>query len=177
MKEMLEMMEKGPIEIGANDKNGTPLKQFDFVIGELGDWELGDWNIGGIIFSVIENEFVAHFMDCWTTKDNLDKVEKLDDVIAKEVFGWEKIREYWGRDGQPMKDMLISDFHAVNYSALVLEELGKKHEVSVTNSDGEWGGDWIVEVDEQKYFGERLGVAICNAAVNTVRKEGKNNEN
>lgn len=71
-----------------------------------------------------------------------------------------------GKDRRPMKDMLISDFHAVNYSALVLEELGKKHEVSVTNPDGEW----IVEVDEQKYFEERLGVAICNAAVNTVRK-------
>lgn len=173
MKKMLEMMEKGPIEIGANDKNGTPLKQFDFVVGELGDWELGEWNIGGIIFSVIENEFVAHFMDCWTTKDNLDKVEKLDDVIAKEVFGWEKVGEYWGRDGRAMKDMLISDFHAVNYSALVLEELGKKHEVSVTNPDGLW----IVEVDEQKYLEGRLGVAICNAAVNTVRKGVKNNEN
>lgn len=86
-------MEKGAIEINAVDKNEEALKQYDSVIAHDGC----EWRIGCITYSVIDENFVAHFEESWISFEDLNEVEKLNDVIAHEVLRWEKVETHWGK--------------------------------------------------------------------------------
>ena len=121
-------VEKGAIEINAVDKNGEALKQYDSVIAHDGF----EWRIGCITYSVIDENFVAHFEESWISFEDLNEVEKLNDVIAREVLKWQKVETHWGKDGKAFHDMPIEKFDAINYAAIILDQLHEDgHDVRV----------------------------------------------
>ncbi|PGM92285.1 BC1872 family protein [Bacillus cereus] len=158
-----EMWKQGAIEINAVDKNGESLKQYDSVIAHDGC----EWRIGCITYSAIDENFVAHFEESWISFEDLNEVEKLNDVIALEVLGWIKVETHWGKDGKAFHDMPIEKFDAINYAAIVLDRLDEDdREVRIKNENG----NWQVNIDENDYIvEEKFGIAVCAAAVNAVR--------
>lgn len=158
-----EMWKKGAIEINAVDKNEEALKQYDSVIAHDGC----EWRIGCITYSVIDENFVAHFEESWISFEGLNEVEKLNDVIAHEVLRWEKVETHWGKDGKAFHDMPIEKFDAINYAAIILDQLHEDgRDVSIKNESG----DWQVNIDDNDYIiEEKFGIAVCAAAVNAVR--------
>ncbi|WP_459499885.1 BC1872 family protein [Bacillus sp. C1] len=161
-----EMWKQGAIEINAVDKNGEALKQYDSVIAHDGC----EWKVGCVVYSVIDDNFVAHFEDSWISFDSLNEVEKLNDVIAHEVLGWEKVETHWGKDGKPFHDMPIENFDAINYAAIILDQLNEAgRDVRVKTEDGYWQ----VNIDNNDYIvEEKFGIAVCVAAVNAFRGNG-----
>lgn len=159
-----EMWKKGAIEINAVDKNGQSLKQYDSVIAHDGC----EWRIGCITYSAIDENFVAHFEESWISFEDLNEVEKLNDVIAQEVLGWEKINGHWGKDGKAFHDMPIEKFDAINYAAIILDQLNEdKRDVRVKTEEGYWQ----VNIDNNDYIvEEQFGIAVCVAAINAVRE-------
>ncbi|MFY0167325.1 MULTISPECIES: BC1872 family protein [Bacillus cereus group] len=158
-----EMWKQGPIEINAVDKKGESLKQYDSVVAHDGC----EWRIGCVVYSAIDDNFVAHFEDSWISFDGLNEVEKLNDVIAREVLGWEKIENHWGKDGKAFHDMPIEDFNAINYASIILDQLNEKgRDVRVKTENGYWQ----VNIDNDDYIVEEMfGIAVCVAAINAVR--------
>ncbi|ADY20345.1 hypothetical protein P4U05_17010 [Bacillus paranthracis] len=158
-----EMWKQGPIEINAVDKKGELLKQYDSVVAHDGC----EWRVGCVVYSAIDDNFVAHFEDSWISFDSLNEVEKLNDVIARELLGWEKVETHWGKDGKAFHDMPIEKFDAINYAAIILDKLHEDgRDVSVKNEDG----DWQVNIDDNDYIVEEtFGIAVCVAAINAVR--------
>jgi len=92
--------------------------------------------------------------------------EKLDHVIAKEFLGLEKCGAYWGKNNTPFIRMPIEYFNAVEESTLILETLGRRYKDLFTVIEN---GCWYLTVNKQIYSEERLGIAACLAAVNSVR--------
>lgn len=158
-----EMWKQGAIEINAVDKNGESLKQYDSVIAHDGC----EWKIGCITYSAIDENFVAHFEESWISFEDLNEVEKLNDVIAREVLEWEKVETHWGKDGKAFHDMPIEKFDAINYASIILDRLHEEGcDVSVKNEDGYWQ----VNIDDNDYIvGEKFGIVVCEAAINAAR--------
>ncbi|HHK5536871.1 TPA: hypothetical protein ACQUHH_005417 [Bacillus mobilis] len=159
-----EMWKQGAIDINAVDKNGESLKQYDSVIAHDGC----EWKIGCITYSAIDENFVAHFGDGWISFEDLSEVEKLNEVIAREVLGWEKIETHWGKGGKAFHDMPLEEFDAINYSTIILDHFHEEgRNVMVKNEDGYWQ----VNIDDNDYVvEEKIGIAVCAAAVNAVRR-------
>lgn len=158
-----EIWKQGPIEINAVDKKGESLKQYDSVVAH----DEFEWRVGCVVYSAFDDNFVAHFEDSWISFDSLNEVEKLNDVIAREVLGWEKIEGHWGKDGKAFHDMPIEKFDAINYAAIILDKLhedGRDVRVKTEN------GYWQVNIDNNDYIvEEQFGIAVCVAAINAVR--------
>ncbi|PEI77445.1 BC1872 family protein [Bacillus wiedmannii] len=158
-----EMWKQGAIDINAVDKNGEALKQYDSVIAHDGC----EWRIGCITYSVIDENFVAHFEESWISFEDLNEVEKLNDVIAYEVLEWEKVGTHWGKDGKAFHDMPIADFDAIDYAGIILDKLNDQdHKVEIKNENG----SWCVTLHEEEYIEEKFGIAVCKAVVNTVKE-------
>ncbi|MCU5514403.1 hypothetical protein OCF62_07440 [Bacillus wiedmannii] len=164
IEKAMEIWKQGAIEINAVDKNGQSLKQYDSVIAHDGC----EWRIGCITYSSIDENFVAHFEESWISFEDLNEVEKLNDVIAQEVLGWAKINGHWGKDGKAFHDMPIEKFDAINYAAIILDQLNvDERDVRVKTE----GGYWQVNIDDNDYIvEEKFGIAVCTAAVNAVRE-------
>ncbi|WP_319618214.1 MULTISPECIES: hypothetical protein [Bacillus cereus group] len=159
----IEMLKQGEIEIGATDKNGNALKQFDFVVKQ--DDEEGI-SICCILYHGVTKEFVAmSTSDWWVPFQDLHVTEKLDHVIAIEFFGLERVGQYWGVKNQPFENMPVDQFGALNESTNILEKLGEEHNATINKVDGHWH----IKIGDKDYSDERLGVAACLAAVSTVR--------
>ncbi|MDA2732959.1 hypothetical protein PDR34_24710 [Bacillus cereus] len=158
-----EMWKQGAIDINAVDKNGEALKQYDSVIAH----DDIEWRIGCITYSVIDENFVAHFEETWISFEDLNEVEKLNDVIAYEVLGWEKVGTHWGKDGKAFHDMPIENFNAIDYPGIILDKLNEQdHKVKIKNENS----SWCVTLYGEEYIEDNFGVAVCKAAVNTVRE-------
>lgn len=158
-----EMWKQGAIEINAVDKNGESLKQYDSIVAHDGC----EWRIGCIMYSAIEGNFVAHFEDTWISFENLNEVEKLSEVVAQEVMGWEKIDGHWGKDGRAFHDMPIEQFDPINDAALVADKLNEDdYTLEIKNENGYW----YIKLESDLYIEERFGIGVCEAAVNAVRE-------
>lgn len=158
-----KVWKQGAIEINAVDKSGEALKQYDSVIAHDGC----EWRIGCITYSAIDENFVAHFEESWISFEDLNEVEKLNNVIAYEVLGWEKVGTYWGTKEKAYHDMPIEDFDAIDYVGIILDKLNEQdHKVEIKNENG----SWCVTLYGEEYIEEKFGIAVCKAAVNTVRE-------
>jgi hypothetical protein len=156
---------QGAVEISAVDKNGDALKQYDYVIAHDGNTE---WRIGCITYSLIDKGFVAHFEETWISFEDLNVVEKLNNVIAQEVLGWEKIETQWGKDGKAFNDMSIEEFDAINYAGIILDKLNSEdQQVQIKNEDGYCFV--TANDDDVGYVDEKFGIAVCKAAINLTR--------
>lgn len=164
MMKSVKLLKNEELEIGTTDKHGNPLKQFDFVVTE-DDFE--GISICQILYNGITKEFVAmNSAGWWVPYKDLGVTQKLNDVIAREFFGLEKCGDYWGKDNTPFVNMHIEYFDAIHESDLILERLGRKHDIFTMKERG----CWYLTVDGKIYTEERLGLAVCLAAINTVRK-------
>ncbi|ARJ25703.1 hypothetical protein B7492_31905 (plasmid) [Bacillus mycoides] len=155
------------LEIGTTDKYGNQLKQSDFVVAQ-DDFE--GISICQILYHGLTKEFVAMSSSGWWIpyQDLSIATEKLNHVIAQGFLGLEKCGSYWGKRNKPFIRMQIECFNAVEESTLILEILGRRYKDLFTVIEN---GCWYLTVNKQIYSEERLGIAACLAAVNSVRNK------
>jgi hypothetical protein len=168
MKKSIKPLKGEELEIGTTDKYGNQLKQSDFVVAQ-DDFE--GISICQILYNGITKEFVAMSSSGWWVPyhDLSIATEKLDHVIAQEFLGLEKCGAYLGKGNTPFIRMPIEYFNPVEESTLILEKLGRRYKrdfFTVIEN-----GCWYVTVNKQIYSEERLGIAACLAAVNSVRNK------
>lgn len=163
----VQLLKGEEFEIGTTDKQGNPLKQSDFVVAQ-DDFE--GISICQIFYNGITKEFVAMSSSGWWVPyhDLSIATEKLDHVIAQEFLGLEKCGSYWGKGNTPFIRMPIEYFNAVEESTLILETLGRRYKDLFTVIEN---GCWYLTVNKKIYSEERLGIAACLAAVNSVRNK------
>ncbi|PFY13932.1 hypothetical protein [Bacillus pseudomycoides] len=163
----VQLLKGEEFEIGTHDKPGNPLKQSDFVVAQ-DDFE--GISICQILYNGITKKFAAMSSSGWwiSYQDLSIATEKLDHVIAKEFLGLEKYGAYWGKGNTPFIRMPIEYFNAVEESTLILETLGRRYKDLFTVIEN---GCWQLTVNKQIYCEERLGIAACLAAVNSVRNK------
>ncbi|MCR8860370.1 hypothetical protein NQ113_24680 [Bacillus pseudomycoides] len=161
----VKLLKSEEIKIGTTDKHGNSLKQSDFVVTKD---SFEGISICQILYNGITKEFVAMSSSGWwiSYQDLSIATEKLDHVIAKEFLGLEKYGAYWGKGNTPFIRMPIEYFNAVEESTLILETLDRRYKDLFTVIEN---GCWQLTVNKQIYSEERLGIAACLAAVNSVR--------
>lgn len=167
MIKSVKLLKGEELEIGTTDKHGNQLKQSDFVLVQ-DDFE--GISICQILYNGITKEFVAMSSSGWWVPyhDLSIATEKLDHVIAQEFLGLEKCGSYWGKGNTPFIRMPIEYFNAVEESTLILETLGRRYKDLFTVREN---GCWYLTINKQIYSEERLGIAACLAAVNSVRNK------
>lgn len=167
MIKSVKLLKGEELEIGTTDKHGNQLKQSDFVLVQ-DDFE--GISICQILYNGITKEFVAMSSSGWWVPyhDLSIATEKLDHVIAQEFLGLEKCGSYWGKGNTPFIRMPIEYFNAVEESTLILETLGRRYKDLFTVIEN---GCWYLTINKQIYSEERLGIAACLAAVNSVRNK------
>lgn len=165
MMRTVQLLKGEELEIGTTDKHGNQLKQSDYVVAQ-DDFE--GISICQILYNGITKEFVAISSSGWWIPypDLAVATEKLDHVIAQEFLGLEKCESYWGKRNTPFIRMPIEYFNAVEESTLILETLGRRYKDLFTVIEN---GCWYLTVNKKIYSEERLGIAACLAAVNSVR--------
>lgn len=165
MMKSVRLLKGEEYAIGTTDKKGNSLKQSDFVVAQ-DDFE--GISICQILYNGLTKEFVAMSSSGWWVPyhDLSIVTEKLDYVIAKEFLGLEKCGAYWGKGNTPFIRMPVEYFNAVEESTLILETLGRRYKDLFTVIEN---GCWYLTVNKQIYSEERLGIAACLAAVNSVR--------
>lgn len=167
MIKSVKLLKGEELEIGTTDKHGNQLKQSDFVVVQ-DDFE--GISICQILYHGLTKEFVAMNSTGWWIPypDLAVATEKLDHVIAQEFLGLEKCGSYWGKGNTPFIRIPIEYFNAVEESTLILETLGRRYKDLFTVIEN---GCRYLTINKQIYSEERLGVAACLAAVNSVRNK------
>ncbi len=167
MIKSIKLLKGEELEIGTADRHGNQLKQSDFVVAQ-DDFE--GISICQILYNGITKEFVAMSSSGWWVPyhDLSIATEKLDHVIAKDFLGLEKCGTYWGKNNTPFIRMPIAYFNPVEESTLILEKLGRRYKDLFTVIEN---GCWYLTVNKKIYSEERLRIAACLAAVNSVRNK------
>lgn len=137
---------EGPIKIGAKDRAGNEIKQFDFLFHEDEDFQ----SLGCVIYSNFAEEYVAmHEEGMWIPFELLSETIRVDDLIATRILGWSKIeiqgKTFWDMGGlfdlQTDKRIPYEEFkpmHDDKWMETVLYMINEGHPLKWEKINGYW---------------------------------------